>query len=155
MVYADGEFTYLLNSGLTSKLGTYVARGNCDGYTWVFDFEVTTTGGNMNLSLWVSLILLLVSLTIFIISIISDNQYIGFLGGVGFIVSGVYTMVYGLGSLSDMCTRTISIIIIAFGFIVFFISSFYHEASDTGLGQYFGMSKPEVDRTDYFNEEFD
>jgi len=154
----DGySFNYTLNGAYTQDIGTYTVETICgDGInvkSGIYSFEVTTTGASMNSSLWIALVMIAISLVLFIIALYADNQYIGFITGISFIVSGMYIMIYGFGALADLYTRTIAIVILALGLIVFFISAFHEHGDDYGLARYFGGSNKERDEYDHFTRD--
>ena len=155
MIKSGYSFNYPLNGLYTKNIGTYTVETICgDGVivkSGIYSFEVTTTGGSMNLSLWMALLLISVSLVLFVVALYADNQYVGFIAGISFIISGMYIMIYGFGGLADLYTRTIAIVILAFGMIVFFISAFHEHGDGYGLARYFGgLNKEEDDEYDHF-----
>ena len=151
------NFNAPLNGMYTQEIGSYTVETVCgDGInvkSGIYSFEVTTTGGSMNLSLWIALTMIVISLVLFIIALYADNQYIGFITGISFIVSGMYIMIYGFGALADLYTRTIAIVVLALGMIVFFISAFHEHGDDNGLGRYFGVPSKERDEYDHFTRD--
>jgi len=151
------NFNYPLNGMHTQEMGTYTVETVCgDGInvkSGIYSFEVTTTGSSMNSSLWIALMMIVISLVLFIIALYADNQYIGFITGISFIVSGMYIMIYGFGALADLYTRTIAIVILALGLIVFFISAFHEHGDDYGLARYFGAKDKERDEYDHFTRD--
>jgi len=155
------SFTYQLDGTYTTDLGTYVVEGICgDGYnvkSFAYTFKVTTTGSTGSSSLWISLILVIFSIIFLIISIILDNEYLGFITGVLFLVSGIYVMIYGFGNMADMYTRAIGMVLIAIGLLIFFISAFYayDDPEATGFKRLLGLedkSEP-YDETDHYQRE--
>jgi len=153
------SFNYTLNGAYTQDIGSYTVETICgDGVnvkSGIYSFEVTTTGGSTGNSLWMALLLMGVSLIFFIVSLYADNQYIGFITGISFVVSGMYVMIYGFGGLADLYTRTIAMILIAFGFIVLFISAFHEHGDKNGLADYFSTKKSEYDEYDHFTRNDD
>jgi uncharacterized protein YjeT (DUF2065 family) len=155
------SFTYQLVGNYTSDLGTYVVEGICgDGYNiepFAYTFKVTTTGDASSSSLWISLILIIFSIIFLIISLILDNEYLGFITGVLFLVSGIYVMIYGFGDMADLYTRAIGMVLIGIGLLIFFISAFYayDDPEATGFKRLLGLeekSEPHDD-TDHFQRE--
>jgi hypothetical protein len=163
MVKNGFSFTYLLDGAYTNNLGTYIVEGICgDGYnveSFAYTFKVTTTGSTGSSSLWVALILIIFSIIFLVISIALDNEYLGFLTGVLFIVAGIYVMIYGFGNMADMYTRAIGMVLLGVGLLIFFISAFYaYDDKDAGgFKKLLGLeekSEP-FDDTDHFTREAD
>jgi hypothetical protein len=49
---------------------------------------------------------------------------IGFISGISFIITGVYSMIYGIADLADLYTRAIAIVCLGLGFIIMFMSAY-------------------------------
>lgn len=132
MVPNGNEYEYQFCN--TTALGRYIVNGYGDPSgieeTWAYDFTVTTTGQNNNNT--IPLYLALAGFIIFVIAIVSRNIYIGFISGTVFIVLGIYLMVFGLGTISDFYTQTLSYISLGFGLLVF-LSAAYEAITDTGI----------------------
>jgi hypothetical protein len=109
----------------TSVIGEYIVNGvgDKDGITTPFNywFEVTTTGNSNNNT--IPLFLALGGFIIFIIAVLTRNLYIGFISGAVFIVLGIYLMIFGLGSISDFYTQTLSYVSLGFGLLIFLSAS--------------------------------
>jgi len=159
MTKSGFSFNYTLNGAYTQTMGFYTVETACgDGLnvkSGIYSFEVTTTGSSMALSLWIALTLIAISLVLFIIALYANNQYIGFITGMAFVVSGMYVMIYGFGALADLYTQTIAISVIAFGVIIVFISAFHEAGEEGGLSRYFGIEPEERDEYDQFTREDD
>jgi len=151
------SFNYILNGAYTQDIGAYTVETICgDGInvkSGIYSFEVTTTGASTGNSLWMALLLIIISLVLFMVALYADNQYIGFITGISFVVSGMYVMIYGFGGLADLYTRTIAIVILAFGMIVFFISAFHEYGDSNSLANYFGGKLKERDEYDHFSRD--
>jgi len=151
------NFNAPIDGMYTQKIGTYTVETICgDGInvkSGIYSFEVTTTGGSTGNSLWMALLLIITSLVFFIVALYADNQYIGFITGISFVVSGMYIMIYGFGGLADLYTRTIAIVVLAFGMIVFFISAFHEYGDTNSLANYFGAKPKERDEYDHFTRD--
>jgi hypothetical protein len=126
--------SYSYNFCNTTALGKYIVNGFGDPSgsveTWAYDFEVTTTGQQNNNT--IPIMLAIAGFIIFIIAIISRNLYIGFISGIVFIVLGIYLMIFGLGSISDFYTQTLSYVSLGFGLLIF-LSAAYEAITDTGI----------------------
>lgn len=151
---------YNASLNITYTLGTYNANLFCydsaNGYsgTQPFTFDVTTTGNNMNISLWISLVLGIVSILLLLFSMYSDNEYVGFMAGIAMAVTGSYIMMYGFAFVADTYTRTIGLVTIAIGIIVFMISAFNTVGGNgSSLAAFFGDKQKSKDEYDYFEED--
>jgi len=124
MTRNDTVYNYTLTQ--TSLLGDYSLTIYCDNTTWGGNeqsiLKVTTTGRTPNMM--ITILLLLCSLGIFLLALYLNNQAIGFISGLLFLVSGTYIMIYGLGNLADLYTRSIALVIIGFGSFVTLISGY-------------------------------
>ena len=120
MIRQQSFYEYNVTSNQTTKLGPHPTSINCYGGTasgfTSYDYEVTTTGKKPQLV--APLTLLLSSLFLFVVGLLAYNKPIGFLSGLLFMMSGVYVMIYGLGNIADLYTRSIAGIAIALGAIV-------------------------------------
>lgn len=81
----------------------------------IFYMEINQAGDGRGNSLF--LILALAGVIVLAFGIFFENEYIGFIAGAIFIVTGIYVMIYGFSNLSDMYTRTISYACMGLGFI--------------------------------------
>lgn len=96
----------------------------------VFYFKINQTGDNRSLALF--LILGIASFIVLFAAVLFQNEYMGFIAGALFIVTGIYVMIFGFSDLSDMYTRTIAYTCIGLGFI-FEIAAGYKVAEETGI----------------------
>lgn len=118
-------FNYTLSPQQTSVNGEYQVTILCSNSYSGFDsftYLVTPTGDSRGLGLF--LVLALGSIILLILSVYIGNAYIGFFAGGGFLSTGVYTMIYGISSLSDLYTRTISYIVIGIGAILWIAAGY-------------------------------
>ena len=115
MTRNDTIYNYTFTS--TTLLGDYDINVYCGNLTFSgnaeSDLRVTTTGREPQFK--ITLFLLICALVIFVLALYMKNYAIGFTSGILFLVGGVHFMVYGLQDISDMYTRAISLVIIAFG----------------------------------------
>lgn len=118
----------------TTQLGKYIVNGfgDTDGIITVFayDFNITTTGNNNNNT--IPLFLVLGGFIILIFAFVFKNNYLGFMAGVAFIIFGIYSIVYGLGFVSDFYTEAIGYVTIGLGLFIF-LASAYSAINDTGV----------------------
>jgi len=96
----------------------------------IFYFRINQTGDNRTSTLF--LILALGSVIVLALGILFQNEYIGFVSGALFIVTGIYVMIYGFANLSDLYTRSISYVCIGLG-LIFEVAAGYKVAEETGL----------------------
>jgi hypothetical protein len=121
-------------SDTTLPLGIYRNSMYCsDGInsgSEIFYFRINQTGDNRTSTLF--LILALGSVIVLGFGVLFQNEYIGFIAGGLFIVTGVYVMIYGFADLSDMYTRAIAYVSIGLG-LIFEVAAGYKVAEETGL----------------------
>ena len=123
MTEDNGEFYYDVSA---DNLGSYIARGECNGYNWVFDFKVTPTG-IANVSIWDNsflLILLGITIILFVAAFAMKSFPLAVMAGFGFMVSGVYTMINGFSNYADDYTRFAALFLIAIGMILAAVSGY-------------------------------
>jgi len=124
------DYTYAFCS--TSILGkyTYSVCGDKDN---VFsceniEFDITTTGGDMGFTLF--LVLLIAAAILFILAYVVDLDFMTFFSGILFLLSGVYSMIYGVGNLADLYTRGIAGVCLGIGLVLILAS--IHNLSKEG-----------------------
>ena len=121
----------------TSELGKYLVTtcGDKDGYYQcaIYDFEITPTGEDRVNSLGIFIILVMISLLVLVFGLIMKNGFIGAVSGFLFLVTGVYSMMYGIGNLADLWTRSVAFVLIGIG-IMLAISGGIGIIGDSGFG---------------------
>lgn len=135
-------------------LGTYIVNGigNPQGVQTIFayDYSITTTGNSSSYT-----IPLFIGIGAFVLLIFAfgmKNLYIGFMAGSAFLVFGIYTMIYGLGIISDFYTQTIAYVAIGFSLLII-LGCAYEAIDDTGVSL-FRSKGNEDDEEGGDNEEF-
>lgn len=131
-IQANGDAEYTIDGTNITEIGTYTARVSC-AYgaltsTRTYSIEVNATGDDRGMGLFI--ILAIASILVIAVAIIAQNEYIGFLGGALFVVTGIYAMVYGIGDLANLYTRSIAFVSLGLGFL-FLIAAGY-KAAETG-----------------------
>lgn len=123
--YASGFF-YIDSSGLSAGEYTYFVTCNngVGGGATAVSLNVAEQG---NVLLFV--ILSLLSLIILSLAFVSQNEYLGFISGALFIITGVYSMIYGVLGLSTLYTRAIAFTFIGLG-LLFEIAAGYKVAEE-------------------------
>jgi uncharacterized membrane protein YphA (DoxX/SURF4 family) len=58
------------------------------------------------------------------VGFVFDNEFFGLFAGLLLTVSGVYTMIYGIGIVNDVWTRFIASVVLGVGLIVMFAAMF-------------------------------
>ena len=118
----------------TTELGRYIVNGygNPGGNveTWAYDFNVTTTGNNN--SFVIPLFLGLGAFILLIFAFALKNNYLGFMTGILFIILGIYTIIYGLGIMSDLYTTAIAYVSLGLGLFIF-LASAYSAINETNV----------------------
>jgi len=87
-------------------------------------FEVTPNG---NFTLF--LVLIFISIGLFLLAYLVDSDWMVFLSGIMWIMTGMYGFIYGITNLSNLYTQAVSGILIAIG-LVFIIASVFNIAGD-------------------------
>jgi len=122
MTRNDTIYNYTFTS--TDYLGDYDINIYCSNVTLSGNSEssltITTTGQNPNLR--ITIFLLVIALGIFILALYLKSHAIGFTSGILFSIGGTYLMIYGLGDVADMYTRSIAFVILTFGIFVTLIA---------------------------------
>lgn len=111
----EGEYQYFVCG---DKLGTL----RCEQ----FDFSVTPTGESQKSFSDNPLLLILLFLGILLMAagIWHKVATLGFLGAVSFILAGMYAMIYGINSVTNLYTRASAGVLIAVGIFFLFISTY-------------------------------
>lgn len=116
---SPGLFCYDVSGTDLGILGDYPSTIRCgDGVDYAFTtfvIEVTPTGDVRGFGIFI--VLILCSLTTFILATSLRIEWLGFLGGLLFLITGVYSMIYGIGDLADLYTRTIAIVSMGLGVV--------------------------------------
>jgi hypothetical protein len=149
MIRNGAIFEINLTAAQTSVLGEYQFNVACvDGSrsgSRFLKFYSTPTGDGRGVGLF--LILAFVSFILFITAVVLKNEYLGFISGSLFLMTGIYTMIYGISTLNDLYTRTISYIFLAVGILGVLVSGI-----ELIAGIESGGSQPTEELYDYFTE---
>lgn len=120
----DNGTTFFYSFSDTSTIGTYryVTCGDLNGDITCQDttdrsFEINPVGGVEN-NLTIFLILLIISVSVFLLSLLLRNYIFAIIGGFGLMAAGMYGIIYGFGDITSLYTRIISYIIIGVGAII-------------------------------------
>lgn len=131
MTYTPSYFNYTL-PGTNYSIGSYRADMVCtySGVSGSQSFYLDVgTGGSQNLFL----ILAFTSLLLLGTAIFLKNNYIGFISSTVFILTGLYSLIYGMGNLlGNMYTTAIGWVALGLG-IFFMIASAYSAVAEGGL----------------------
>jgi len=134
MTQAGTDFNYTFCN--TSQLGVYVYKtcGNLNGEVICQPVTFTSTpSGVTQHSLFdnpIMIILVAVSLIFIILAFYTKSYPMGFISGIMFTVSGIYTMIYGFNSYTDDFTRAVGLVLIGLG-VIFTLVSGYEWIVDT------------------------
>jgi len=129
----NGDARYIIPAhNITQISSAYTGKVYCTngviGNTETFTMEINGTGDDRGNGLFI--ILALSSLLVIGLAVIAENEYIGFMGGALFIITGVYSLIYGIGNLANMYTQAIAFVSIGLGFL-FLIAAGYKAADGT------------------------
>ena len=101
---------------------TYCGNGTFSGSNEDGTLTITTTGKKSSFA--INIFLILSALGLFVLALYMKNHAIGFISGILFSITGVYTMIYGIGNLADMYTRAMAYTVIAFGGFIVLIAGY-------------------------------
>ena len=122
----DYNYTFCTNTELGTH--TYYTCGDLNGglICEPVSYDVTPSGITQNsiLNNPILLILLGISLLFLILALYTRNYPMGFLSGIMFLISGIYTMIYGFNNYTDDYSRTVGMVLIGLGFIFMFASGY-------------------------------
>jgi len=104
---------------------TCTDSGNSGFQTFYVEIE---TGGNVILFL----ILAFASVILMMTALVMQNEYIGFISGCLYIMTGLLVIIYGIGNLSNMYTDSIGWVSLGLG-IMFMVASGYSAAAGSGI----------------------
>ena len=90
--------------------------------TATFIMAITPTGEDAGYSLF--LILAISSIVILALGMWAGNEYVGFLAGALFLITGLYSIAYGISNLADLYTRAIGFVGLGLG-LIFLIAAGY------------------------------
>lgn len=127
-----------------SSVGTYAYLVQCNGTVLVggcANKGVIMVVTDSDLGLF--LILALAAVIILMIAVITRSEYMGFIAGALLIVTGVYTMIYGVSGFASFYTQAIALICLGLGFI-FLLASAYSAISDAGFFSRGGQDADDV-----------
>jgi hypothetical protein len=131
----QGMFSYTTSF---NSIGVYKVHQFCyDGiysYSNSEPIDVTTTGDASTITMTAVIILLIFSLILFLFAISTENEYIGFISGLLFTVTGVFIMIYGFGNLANMYTQAIAYVSIGWGIILVTVAGWKILSDITGTG---------------------
>jgi hypothetical protein len=116
----DGtKYTYVLDAGNTSQIGTYNVNGfgdlnGNDNEVWTYTFEITPSGFVNNPTYYIIFFLFVIGLIV-LGFYIQDNWVIVF-GGIGITLLGLYILFFGIVGLKDVAyTWAIGLILLGLG----------------------------------------
>ena len=131
MTYGGAYFEYIIPDSGNLSVGFYKCDMICTngGYSGTESFYIEIiTGGNISLFI----ILAIASILILIFAIAMQNEYLGFISGALFIVTGLYSIIYGVAGLANMYTDAIGYVALGLG-IMFLAAAGYSAAAGSGL----------------------
>lgn len=121
---SKNDTTYYYYFTTTDILGDYHMNVYCSNLTRSGNSDslltITTTGKKTNPTL--TIMILIIALALFLIALFIKNHAVGFISGILMVLSGINIMIYGLTYVNDMYTRSIALVILAFGSFVVLLS---------------------------------
>lgn len=129
----SGRFYYTLVNTSTNRIGRYDILGISDGCdkTFATYFEVTPSGFIGTLGFYI--IILILSLGLIVLGYSIEDAWVVILGGMGFILFGLFVLLYGIDGMKD------SAYTYGFGIITIMLGAYFAirgalEKMDIGLG---------------------
>lgn len=114
------------------EVGEYQSQITCvdgaDNGFETFKIKITPTGDVRDIDYFI--FLAIASVIVLAIGYFLENEYIGFLAGILFLITGIYSMIYGISDLADFYTRAVALISVGLG-IIFIIASAYSMIYDS------------------------
>lgn len=113
MTKAGTQYTF--NFCNTTAVGTYRVNGfgDLDGNIQQWNYNLLVEEGDLVIFLALSVL----GLLLLIIAIWSENEWLGFISGVCFMLAGLYSMIYGLNNIADLYTRGLAFVFIGLGLL--------------------------------------
>lgn len=140
------DFNYTLSAVYTNYLGTYSVAGVCtkgaEVKTWTYNFKVVSTPGAEN-NTTTFLVLAIAAIILLLLAFLLKNHIFSFLSGLLFMGTGVYGMIYGFGSITNVYTQIVSYVIIGLGVIITIISSLEFLSELEGGGNNYSVGEEE------------
>ena len=130
MTYNPTYFNYTLPNNNYS-IGSYKCDMVCSyaGTSGSQRFYLDVgSGGNMSLFI----ILAIASILVLGVAVFMQNEYIGFASGALFISTGLFSLIYGIGELSNFYTSSVGYVSLGLG-IMFLVAAGYSAAAGSGL----------------------
>jgi len=129
--FPDGHWGIDISGNTFSNLGYHGYGIKCQsenlGGALSGLWEVIPTEGEQNTSFF--LIFILISAGLLIVSILTKNHIFSTISGFSFVITGMYSMIFGFANYTNIYSQMISVILIGFGSIVMLVSA-YESVSD-------------------------
>jgi hypothetical protein len=150
--YSYFNYTIPPRSEIGIYKGTMYCIDNGMGGMTPISYELTSTGDTRN---WlIFLILGIFSVVLLIVGLYSGNEYVLFIAGGAITITGVYSVIYGVGNVMNVYTRILGLITIAIGLLFLIVSSLKAIAEVSGDGNdRDGIGSIGGNDYDYYNEE--
>lgn len=117
------DYEQIIKGGNFSSPGTYAYVFQCNstaldiGGFYNHDVQVVTAQ-TTNQTLTLFLVLLLSAIVFFLGGYLLDQDWLVFLSGILWIITGMYGMIYGISNMTNLYTRAISGVVIAIGIVL-------------------------------------
>lgn len=133
----NGIFNITIISSQSNELGEYDWVAFCcdsnkcaAGYG---SFEVTSTGNSKGFTIF--LVLIISAVITFLLYYITEFDFLVFFSGIFFILGGIYSMIYGIESFTNLYSRGIAGILLGIG-LIFIVASIYNLSKGEDYGEY-------------------
>jgi len=122
-------FNYTMDNGnVTWPQGRYRATMVCldggKGGSQTFLFDINSNGQSTNTNLTIFIVLALASVLILLAALLVENEYLGFISGALFVVTGLFVIIYGIGNWSNMYTDAVGWVTLGLG-LLFLLAAAY------------------------------
>jgi hypothetical protein len=121
------DYEQIIKGGNFSSPGTYSYVFQCNSTALdiggFYNHDVTVvTAQTTNQSLTLFLVLLLSSIVFFIGGYILDQDWLVFLSGILWVITGIYSMIYGISNMTNLYTRAIAGVTLVIGIVLIIAS---------------------------------
>ena len=116
----NGDAYIVLNSSALNRLGKYPGKVSCaqNGLNNTETFILEIVGSRESTDYSFFLILSISGIVILLLGIYMGNFYLGFLSGVLILGAGMYSMIYGIGTISNLYSQMVAISLLGIGLTI-------------------------------------
>jgi len=126
MTKSDTYYNYTYCN--TIDVGKYIVNGwgDLDGKdtVWSYTFDVTHNGKSDTFNSWFIITMTGFTIMLLMYGVSTSNPFAGFISGMLFLFIGVYLMIYGYASITDIYSRGVAFASIGFGAMISFAAGY-------------------------------